>query len=135
MNEKGTNDWPSLSELMVRDMGFVLSHWQDDDGISGIPIDGPGCASKAAGSWESNSHIWNFEVKTDGSAEPIDKGELIIGETAPKLSDCDNPDCTGCNRAWYENVPETTFYVCTDETRYKYRFRCSSSWWNKGLCG
>lgn len=64
--------------------------------------------------------------------EPVD--EMVIGELATSLEECDDPFCSACHVAWWAGDEANSFHTCTDYTRYRYTNRCSS-WQSTALCG
>ncbi len=133
----------SMSGMLDQNMGFVMSHWQDDAGIA--DIDGTCSSGCQANTFSSFS---GFNIKQDGSVEAdddddcdgddcddgddgddgddTDKGELVYGGPAASVDACQNSECTECVEAWYENDTTTIYNMCMDEKRFKYSNKCNS---------
>ena len=126
----------ALSGPLDAKMGFVMSHWEDSANITDIEQT---CGSSNRGCRANTSSSFSgFSVKQDGSVESGDdgnndgdgdgdgdgdKGEIIYGNVATSLSECQNSECTECVEAWYEN-DDTTFHMCMNESRFKYSNKC-----------
>ncbi len=124
--EANCSDYLSeLSADLDGDVGFIMSHWQDKNDVSGLAngSDFVGCDSTKYNFFEG------FKIKTLGSTEAKendndnegDSGKLIYGEPAHSVDACNNADCTECVEAWYENAPTDTFYECKSETQFRYK--------------
>ena len=71
--------------------------------------------------------------KDDSVVDP--KGEIVYGDVAQSLSDCQENGCSECHDAWYALYPEEVFQKCTDFNVYKYGNECSDTEkWNRDLC-
>jgi len=110
-----------LSDLLKSKMAMVLSNY--DAGIENEINDGQ-CTSTCG---EYKSKMSNFKfTEGDSIFVPEPEDEMVVGELAENIDDCDDSFCSQCNVAWWAGDEDNTFNTCTDYTRYKYTNVCSS---------
>lgn len=82
--------------------------------------------------WTVHDSLVGNDTDTDPQPQPDE--ELVIGNVAESLDECDDPYCSACHESWYESDPTEIFPTCTDYTEYKYTHQCRARM-SKDLCG
>lgn len=111
----------ALSEKLNYKMALVVSNF--DAGMSNDMSDGQ-CTNNCG---EYKSKLSNLRFTSNDSIyeeEPVD--EMVIGDLAGTLDECDDPFCSSCHVAWWAGDEDNFFHTCTDYTRYRYTNPCSS---------
>jgi len=124
-----------FDNIIEAQMGFVFTSWDNRDGKEDFECEGM-CPEPGATCEGAVNTISNFEVRTNGSKEtrPDDpEPERIIGGVAENVSLC-GEGCTACSETWMSDKPEVIEYQCTDETLYKYNWKCGAKK-DQSLCG
>ena len=125
----------SFDNIIEGEMGFVFSSWDNSAGKEDFECEGmcpePSATCDGAVNTINNFKVfqWNSNENREGDDEP----ERIIGDVAENVSLC-GEGCTACNQTWMSDTPDIIEYQCTDDTLYKYGWKC---WNNKdqSKCG
>lgn len=122
-----------ISDRLRSDMALVVSNYNagtDNDISNGI------CSSTSTcGTYKTS--FYNFEWTSDDAIEDDeDEEDIVIGDVADSINDCEDPLCSACHIAWFESNPDKTFNLCTDFSQYKYSNKCGKRRLRKhNLCG
>ena len=110
-----------LTEKLNSKMAMVVSNF--NAGVNNDMSDGQ--CTNTCGEYKSKLSNLKF-TSNDSIYEPEELDELIIGDVAANIDDCDDSFCSACHRAWWAGDEANSFYTCTDYTRYRYTNKCSS---------
>ena len=83
-------------------MGFIMSHWEDTDGLTGLPKGASFVGCQASKSAVFSSFTTNQMGSTENSDGSSDTGARVQRH-ASNISMCGDDLCTECMESFYQN--------------------------------